>query len=87
MLAKRIPTISEPLKKNKMRCLIHSVAGCEIYSSRSKTPFRSPHHAVAGMIGGGNPAFQVRFAHKAGALLDELPGVCFYYVASITSAY
>ena len=80
MLARRMPTILEPLTPEERveSMLLHSVAGQNTASvAQGMRPFRAPHHSVsmAGLIGGGRPVVpgEVSLAHHGVLFLDELP--------------
>lgn len=81
MLARRLPSILEPLTpaESLETTRIYSALGL-LHSNEgllATRPFRSPHHTVsdAGMVGGGNPPApgEISLAHHGVLFLDELP--------------
>ena len=80
MLARRLPTIMEPLTDEVLEEVLRvsSVAGQRSPATLSRArPFRAPHHSISrgGLIGGGRPVTpgEISLAHRGVLFLDELP--------------
>lgn len=80
MLARRLPTIMEPLTDEELEevLLVSSVAGQLSRATFARArPFRAPHHSISrgGLIGGGRPVTpgEISLAHRGVLFLDELP--------------